>query len=322
VTIDRSQIALNALQWINLKPETPGQAPQWLYDDPAWRSEQPRVHQEVREAGFDAVMLEVLDTQTLQAYKRMIDQVGLRVAPGYVVTSPPQLDEHPLSRGSAAWVRWFDPVRRRAEESNFMGLSTVFLAAGMDPESIRITQATAVGAGFDHDRLDRYVESLADAAAVLNAEGIRPGLHNHIGTWIETEYEIDYALQQIDSSLVGVGLDIGHLAWAGIDYKQKLSQYADRLVDLHIKDIDVSIAEKSRAVPTPYYDVADQRFFLEPGLGDLDLTGLLEILSDFKGWLIIEVDRPSMDPFESAKASWKWVEDSIPTRVLPGRDHG
>jgi inosose dehydratase len=312
VAIRRSQIALNAIQWINLKPP-PGQQMVWLYADPAWRAEQPRVHELVRAAGFDAVMLEVLDTQTLQSYSRMLETARLRPAPGYVEIAPPEEKGLSIRRGSPEWVRWFDPVRRRAEETSFMGLSTVFLAAEMNLQGPRVVEAAAVGAHFDQDRLDRQVECLAEAAAVLEAEGIRAGLHNHVGTWIETEPEIDYAMEQIDTDRLGASFDVGHLAWAGIDPAAYLRRYQDRLVDIHLKDLDLGIAAASRATPTPYYTVADQRFFLEPGLGDIDLEAVITALGvDFRGWVVIEVDRASMEPFESAKVSWRWVERTFP----------
>ncbi|GAB3397239.1 sugar phosphate isomerase/epimerase [Humibacter soli] len=321
--ITRSQVALNALQWINLKqpPGGPADKPIWLYDDPAWRSEQPAVHRQVKKAGFDNVMLEVLNTQTLQAYRRMLDSVELAPAPGYVDIGLPEDNGIGLVKGSAEWVRWFDRVRRRAEETNFMGLNSVFLAGQLIFDgNPRIAEATAVGAAFRQDRLDRVVEYIGEAAAVLKAEGVRAGLHNHIGSWIETEYEIDYVLDNVDPDILGASLDIGHLAWAGIDYRAMLRKHKSRLLDLHVKDMDLSIAAASRSHPTPYYEVADQRFFLEPGLGDIDLDGVLDDLAEgFDGWLIIEVDRASMEPFESAKFSWNWVEQHIPEHVSPGR---
>lgn len=315
--ISRDQIALNALQWINLKQpaDGPKDKPIWLYNDPAWRSEQPKVHQQVKDAGFDAVMMEVLATQTLQNYQHMLDGVGLTPAPGYVDIGIPEDLGVTITKGSAEWVHWFDKIRRRAEETNFMGLDSVFLAAAMIYDgNRRISEAAATGAFFDQAKLDRMVEIIAEAAEVLKAEGIRAGLHNHIGSLIETEYEVDYVLENVDASLLGASLDIGHLAWAGVDYRAMLRRHADRLVDLHIKDIDATIAAASRAKPTSYYEVADQRFFLEPGLGDIDLDGVLADLSEanFGGWIIIEVDRASMEPFESAKFSWKWVEEHIP----------
>ena len=308
--ITRDQLAINAIQWINLKPE-PGRQRQWRYADPTWRQEQPAVHQLIRRSGFDAVMMEVLDTQTLQAYQLVLDDSGLRPAPGYIqVGVPPEK----LNRGSAEWTRWFNPVRRRAEESNYLGLTTVFLAAEMDVLAApRVTKATATGAFFDQHRLDQQVEYLAEAAEVLRAEGIRAGLHNHVGSWVETEAEITYVLDQVDANLLGASFDIGHLAWAGIDPVSFLSQYRHRLVDVHLKDLDLSIAAASRATPTPYYEVSDQRFFLEPGLGDIDLDSTLASLGDdFGGWVIIEVDRSSMEPFESAQYSWSWVERTFP----------
>ena len=315
--ISRDQIALNALQWINLKQpaDGPKDEPIWLYNDPAWRSEQPKVHQQVKDAGFDAVMLEVLATQTLQDYKRMLEGVGLTPAPGYVDIGIPEDLGLTITKGSAEWVHWFDKIRRRAEETSFMGLDSVFLAAAMIYDgNRRISEQAAVGAFFDQAKLDRTVELITEAAEVLKAEGVRAGLHNHIGSLIETEYEVDYVLNNVDASILGASLDIGHLAWAGVDYRALLRRHSDRLLDLHIKDIDATIAAASRAKPTSYYEVADQRFFLEPGLGDIDLDGVLADLGEynFGGWIIIEVDRASMEPFESAKFSWKWVEEHIP----------
>src|SRR4051812_3472002 len=312
MSITRSQLALNAIQWINLKP-APGEERLWRYADPSWRAEQPDVHRQIRDAGFGAVMMEVLDTQTLQAYKRVLDETGLRAAPGYVQIAPPEAHGLSLRKGSAEWVRWFNPVRRKAEESNYLGLKTIFLAAEMDLTAPRVQEASATGASFDQDMLHRQVEFLVEAAEVLRAEGIRPGLHSHVGSLVETRYEIEYVMQQVDPSLLGASFDIGHLEWAGIPSPAFLEKYRERLVDVHLKDLDLGIAAASRSTPTPYYAVSDQRFFLEPGLGGIDLPAVLKALGDgFAGWIIIEVDRPSMEPFESAKVSRRWVEENFP----------
>lgn len=307
--ITRQQVALNPIQWINLKP-APGQPRLWRYADPSWRDEQPAVHRLIRDAGFDAVMMEVLDTQTVQSYQRMLADCGLRPAPGYLQVGLPAENLRP---GSPERVRWFNPVRRRAEESNVLGLHTVFLAAEMALTAPRVTEAVATGAAFDQGRLDQQVEYLAEAAEILHQEGIRPGLHNHVGSLVETQSEIDHVLDAIDPMLLGASFDIGHLAWAGIDPAPYLARYRDRLVDLHLKDLDLTIAAASRSTPTPYYTVSDQRFFLEPGLGDIDLDACLAALgAGFAGWVIIEVDRASMDPADSARFSWTWVERTFP----------
>lgn len=306
------RFALNAIQWINVKedPSDPDSANLWRYADPTFVAEYPDVMREIRETGFDAIMMEVLDTQTLQDYAGMIREAGLAVAPGYVQVPLPSDTVGRLERGTNEWIHWFDAVRRKAEESNYMGLDTIFLAPEMSfaPNAVRTVERPAVGADFSQDRLDEVVEMVTAAAEVLQREGVHPGLHNHVGTWVETEYEVDYVLRNVDPAVLGASFDLGHLEWAGVDSKTMIERWSDRLVDLHIKDLDVAIARDSRENPRPYHVTTDQGIFLEPGLGQLDLVGALETLPEsFDGWVIIEVDRASMDPVESAKTTARWL---------------
>lgn len=310
----RSRVALNPIQWFSRKadPADPDSADLWLIADPAFRAQYPTVLREVKESGFDAVMLGVLDTQTLQDFERLVTEAGLGLAPGYASVDVPS---HELARGSAERVHWFDGVRRKAEESAYFGLETIFLAPELNwnPGSVRATHATAVGAGFDPARLDRLTEILGEAADVLAAEGIRAGLHNHIGTWVETEHEIDHVLAAIDPARLGASFDIGHLAWLGIDPVPIVRRHAHRLVDLHIKDIDSQIAARSREVARPYSWGPSRGLFREPGAGDIDLAGVLDALPDgFGGWVIIEVDLTAMTPFDSARACARWADETFP----------
>jgi inosose dehydratase len=315
--VRQDRIALNAIQWINVKadPSDPDSADLWRFADPHFRADYPAVLDAIRRAGFDAVMMEVLPTQTLQDYARMIADSGLRLAPGYASVGVPSDHGVSLPAGSAERIRWFDGIRRKAEESNFVGLSTVFLApeVAWDPWAVRTNVAVARGEGFSQSRLDEQIDILGEAARVLQVEGIRAGLHNHVGTWIETEDEIEQTLAAIPADLLGASLDIGHLEWAGIDAIAMIRRHADRIVDLHLKDLDLTVAAASRATPTPYRAAVDRGLFLEPGLGDLDLTGILAALpAGFDGWIIVEVDRASMDPDLSAVRSREWVERHIP----------
>ena len=97
--------------------------------------------------------------------------------------------------------------------------------------------------------------------------------------------------------------------WAGADPVAMLTKYADRLVDIHIKDLDLAVAAASRATPTGYNEATDAGIFLEPGLGGIDLDGVLAALpAAFDGWVVVEVDRASLPADESARVSWEWVE--------------
>jgi inosose dehydratase len=312
IRLDRSQFALNAIPWFNVKadPTDPDSEDLWLIAEPSFRQDYPRVLREMRESGFEVAMLEVLPTQTLQDYARLIDAAGLRLAPGYASIALPEDHGVTLAPGSAERVHWFDDIRRKAEESNYFGLDTIFLAPEVDwgPAAVRTNEAVAVGAASDSARLDRVTDFIGEAAEVLVAEGVRAGLHNHVGTWVETEAEIEHVLGAIDAKLLGASFDIGHLAWLGIDPRRMLRRHADRLIDLHLKDLDLEVARLSRELPTPYRVAEGGGLFREPGAGDLDLVGILDALpADFGGWVIVEVDRTELAPLESARRSWEWV---------------
>lgn len=305
------RFALNAIQWINVKedPNDPDSASLWRFADPSFVAEYPDVLGEIRAAGFEATMMEVLSTQTLQNYAAMIKESGLKLASGYVQV--PLMSDHGdrFARGSFERAHWFDGVRRRAEESNYFGLETVFVAAEVNYEAIR-WEKPAIGYDFSQGRLDELTELLDEAVDVLNAEGVRPGLHNHVGTWIETEYEYEYVLNNISGDRLGASFDIGHLEWAGINAKDAIVKWADRIQDLHLKDLNLDIARRTREEGLTYRKATDLGLYLEPGLGGLDLIGTLQALpDDFGGWVIIEVDRASMDPAASAAHTARWLAD-------------
>jgi len=305
------KFALNAIQWINVKedPTDLDSASLWRFADPAFVAEYPDVLRAIKDAGFDATMMEVLDTQTLQNYAAMVAESGLALAPGYVQV--PLASDHGgrLERGTFERIHWFDGVRRKAEESNYFGLSTIFLAAEVDQNAIR-WQQPAVGAEFSQDRLDELTDLIDEAVDVLNAEGVKPGLHNHVGTWIETQHEYEHVLNAIDASRLGAAFDIGHLEWAGISARDAFAKWADRVQDIHLKDLDLDLARRSREEGLSYERATDLGLYLEPGLGQVDLRGTLEALPDgWDGWVIIEVDRASMDPIESAHHTARWVAE-------------
>ncbi|MCK2037438.1 sugar phosphate isomerase/epimerase [Microbacterium sp. SSW1-49] len=305
------KFALNAIQWINVKedPTDLSSASLWRFADPSFVAEYPQVLAEIRDAGFSATMLEVLDTQTLQNYAAMVEASGLALAPGYVQV--PLASDHGgrLEHGTFERIHWFDAVRRKAEESAYFGLDTIFLAAEVDQTAIR-WQKPAIGADFSQERLDELTDLIDEAVDVLNAEGVRPGLHNHVGTWIETEHEYEHVLNSIDASRLGASFDIGHLEWAGIDAKQAIAKWADRVQDLHVKDLNLDLARRSRDEGLSYERATDLGLYLEPGLGQVDIVDTLSVLpDDFGGWIIIEVDRASMDPVASAKHTAAWVAD-------------
>jgi inosose dehydratase len=159
--------------------------------------------------------------------------------------------------------------------------------------------------GYDRDerRLDETTEAIRLTAEVIRGEGVQPALHPHVGTWIETEPEIQYVLDSIPPITLSLGPDTGHLAWAGMRPEHFVREHADRIVAVHIKDVRVDVARRSTDSDLDYRQTVAAGIWAEPGQGDLDLESVLDALPDPRMWVVIEVDRPSDGDVESSLAT-------------------
>jgi inosose dehydratase len=71
-------------------------------------------------------------------------------------------------------------ARRTAAIHAELGLTGMFIACGMSKKAVRVAHRRACGYAFDQTRVDRVVESLSEVAEAMCAEGVRPGLVNHV----------------------------------------------------------------------------------------------------------------------------------------------
>ena len=116
--------------------------------------------------------------------------------------------------------------------------------------------------------------------------------HNHVGTVIETADELDPLLARADEAAVFLGLDTGHLAWAGADAAAICRQYTGRITTLHLKDVDDAVRREGAAAGWDYGTFTSRGIFAELGEGSVDFPAILADLEarDFDGWLIVETD--------------------------------
>lgn len=123
---------------------------------------------------------------------------------------------------------------------------------------------------------------------------------------IETREEVDRLLALTDPSLVFLGPDTGHLAWAGADAVGLCRDYAKRIKTVHIKDIDARVRERGHAEGWDYGTFERNGIFVELGEGCVDFPTIFHILGDagFSGWAIVETDvTHKASAFESARIS-------------------
>jgi len=283
------RIALNPIQWMASDDG-------WL--DPSKAPERGKLLALVKEAGFEGVMAEVPAGWSVEQYLDVVGSLGLALAPGYVVCRSDGLD------GAEAEV--LDNVAAVARQHAALGMTDIGLGMGMRKDAPR-ERHPAQGHEADAARLAALTTLVGRITEIMLAEGVRPALHPHVATWIETEDEGRAVLAALPE--LGLLPDTGHLAWAGVDVRALIADHAARVPFVHVKDCRLSVARQGRAEGWNYRQTVLAGLWAEPGRGELPLTEILGALPDtFDGWLMVEVDRPDIaDPYESATASAQWM---------------
>lgn len=157
----------------------------------------------------------------------------------------------------------------------------------------------------------QFARVLNQVGEITLAQGIKSCFHNHVGSTIETREEIDRLWALIDPSLVFMGPDTGHLAWAGADVIQFCRDYADSIKTMHIKDVNQQVMDEGVAAEWDYRTFSDKGIWTELGQGCVDFPAVFQILKDasFSGWIIVETDVTQLEtPLESAIISRKYLQ--------------
>jgi len=99
---------------------------------------------------------------------------------------------------------------------------------------------------------------------------------------------------------IGLCMDAGHTQRSGIDPSESAERYADRLLDVHIKDVSAATAQ-GRTV--------------EIGRGVIDIPKLLRTLKriNFAGTLALEYEKDEKDPLPGAAESIGYLRGVLAT---------
>lgn len=248
---------------------------------------------DVSAVGFDHITIELPTDMRASEYGDLLTDHALAAAPGYFGAPFHDPDAHRDA---------IEGIKRHAAAHLELGVDTAFIAADLIAERIA---APAVGAGPDPRRTAITAEGLAAAAEAGAAEGVRYGLHPHVGSPVETEEEVRSVLDTTRGSALRFGPDTGHLFWAGADPRQLVADYSDRVIAVHLKDVDATAARGARQRAEDYSTATgSSKVWTEPGRGDVDLDGVLDALGDdFDGWFIIEVDVPKTGTAKESSAA-------------------
>jgi inosose dehydratase len=155
------------------------------------------------------------------------------------------------------------------------------------------------------------LDSISERAA---ARGVVAALHPHIGTMVETGPETGRVLA---GSRIGLCVDTGHLLAGGTDPVAITAAHPERVVHVHLKDVDAATAARIRSGELSYGEAVRAGMYRPLGGGDVDIASLVRILegAGYGGWYVLEQDvmlaeRPADEgPLVDVRASLSYLTE-------------
>lgn len=251
----------------------------WGVDEsPGWGflMDRERVLREMRDSGLSATELGpdgYLPTDPVEL-REFVDRFDMTVVGGFVpalLYRPDQIDAE------------LDYVRRAARQ--LAATSSRVLVLG--PSSHHEGYDTPVE--MSEDDWSTFLANLSRLQAIVSDAGLETALHPHWGMAIATGPDIDRLL---DASSVGICLDTGHAYLGGADPVAVAKAAKDRVLHVHLKDVDPVKAERVRRGEVPFRDAVIDGLFVALGQGGVDIAGVVRELEaqGFQGWYVLEQD--------------------------------
>ena len=201
----------------------------------------------------------------------LLDRHGLRVIAGFV---PLVLHERSLDDA------------RVAEE-------VASLLAALDAEVLVAAAVTDADwsprVPLDDTAWRRLADHLGEIGELASGHGLTVAVHPHAGTLVESEEDIERILALSD---VPFCLDTGHSAIGGADPVELVRRHGGRIVHVHLKDVDLSLAEQVRAGALSLVEATRRGLFKPLGRGDAEIGEVVGLLDQggYERWLVLEQD--------------------------------
>ena len=157
---------------------------------------------------------------------------------------------------------------------------------------------------LDDSQWDHCYEMLTEVDRLVAGYGLRQVVHPHVDTVIENDSEVCRLLDDTD---VDICLDTAHLSIGGTDILALIRIHGHRVRLVHLKDLDLRVAEELSAGRLSLMQAVQQGVFPPLGRGELPISAIVSSLEDSGRdlWYVLEQDRALTDGDPSASAGPK-----------------
>jgi inosose dehydratase len=146
--------------------------------------------------------------------------------------------------------------------------------------------------------------------ALSRDRSLAVAFHPHFGTVVEGPAHV---ARLLESSPVELCLDTGHLAVGGADPLDVARGAATRVAHVHLKDVDLAVAQRVRERSLGYEDGVRAGMYRPLGGGDLEMTEIVRTLegAGYDGWYVLEQDRVLPEPPARGAGPYADAEASV-----------
>jgi len=234
------------------------------------------------------------DPETVLSEMAALSLAGTELGPpGFLADDPAALSAQ-LERHGLRFVGGFTPLVLHEPDLDLAGVRRALSLLAHAGGEVAVIAAVQDAAWTPPRPLDdegwRHLAANARAVQDLAGEyGLTFALHSHVGTLIETDAQVQQALELTD---VGWCLDTGHLMIGGTDPADFARRHGERVTHVHLKDIDAAIAAALMAGRMSLVQATQAGLFVPLGSGAAPVAQTLQALNEhaYDGWLVLEQD--------------------------------
>ena len=242
---------------------------------------------------------------------------------GYLPEDPVQLrDELEKRRLGLVAGFIFESLHDATERPNLRSIThrTCRLLAALDakyyvlidnlpPERARTAGRSQAAPRLAPEAWRDFMTTIRDLASISRDEyGLSPVIHPHVGGYLEFEDEINAALTDLPEDLVGLCIDTGRSAYAGVDPIALYRRTAERVRYLHFKNIDQASHRRALDRQLDLFGAISEGIFCPLAGGVVNFRELRQALEEqgYRGYATVEQDsdpRTGALPAKDAVAS-------------------
>lgn len=272
-------------------------------ENPHWS----KVLDEAGESGFAAIDLGPVGyfpTDPQRLAKELSDR-GLKLSAGGLFD--------PLTE-EAAFPQVLEKTRRTCEVLKALNAPRLVIIDCVSQVRGKTAGQSALAPRLTDEQWAAMMDRIVEIATIARDEyGVKSYVHPHAGCYIEFEDEVDRAMRDLPADLVGLCVDTGHSAYAGIDPVALIEKYSARIGHMHFKNIDREVHKACVEESVDFFNAIARGVFCPLGSGVVDFAAIRQVLDKvgYRGLAVVEQDvdpTGSASPLYNARESFAYLQ--------------